>query len=159
MDTSVQDIFARNLRKFKNSKGQEIAGLSTAFLKDTADIYYPSVHCLYHSQGNNLDGFAVKISNIIEFDAAGIITVHKYTAQKGAETVQKESRTLDFTTKESAKEIYVAMGGTAESFNDETYDTMKENIAVFTYLLYIANSNYDYDGNPEHHGLSRRRSG
>ena len=134
-NASVSEIFNRNTRKRHNGT-YGLDGNERDDIDKYVDIYYHTAACLFHDQANNNgDGYAHKITNIIEIESLGIIKVHKWTG--GAQNPAHESATLDFTTEGSARAIFDKMKkqGIIDSSEVFNYDNIKKDITAFAYLI------------------------
>ena len=91
MAYTADDIFKLNLG----------GGLSVSN-KNYTDINYNTCACWYHDQGNQqLDGYKVKISNIIDITTPGTMTIYIYTGNK--KEVKYDYKTMEFTGEERQK--------------------------------------------------------
>lgn len=136
MNAKIDEIYALN-RKNNNT------GLEAAEVMGTHDIYYNTAMCLHHASGSNKDGYKVKLSNIIEIESPGIITIYKWTGTVGDPKISYDSFKVDLTDEKAAKDFWVnKMKQPSSTFNHEK---MKEDILAFAYLDYKSTQSREYD--------------
>lgn len=134
-NATIDEIFSKNTRKRHNGT-YGLDGNEKENPAEYVDIYYHTAACIFHDQTDkNGDKYAHKITNIIEIESPGIMTVHKYTGDRG--NSKYESETLDLSTEGSAKAVFDKMKeqgiiGKNVTFN---YDNMKKDITAFAYLI------------------------
>ena len=134
-NATVDEIFSKNTRKRHNGT-YGLDGNEQESPAEYVDIYYHTAACIFHDQTDkNGDNYAHKITNIIEIESPGIMTVYKYTGDR--RNSKYEAETLDLSTKESAKAVFDKMKAQgiidkSETFN---YDNMKKDITAFAYLI------------------------
>lgn len=134
-NATIDEIFSKNTRKRHNGT-YGLDGNEKESPAEYVDIYYHTAACIFHDQTDrNGDNYAHKITNIIEIESPGIMTVYKYTGDRG--NSKYESSTLDFTTEGSARAIFDKMKSQGIIGSDVEYnhDNMKKDITAFAYLI------------------------
>lgn len=134
-NATIDEIFSKNTRKRHNGT-YGLDGNEKESPAEYVDIYYHTAACIFHDQTDrNGDNYAHKITNIIEIESPGIMTVYKYTGDRG--NLKYESSTLDFTTEGSARAIFDKMKSQGIIGSDVEYnhDNMKKDITAFAYLI------------------------
>lgn len=137
MNATIDQIYALNQKN-------ENRGLSVAEVMGTYDIYYNTAMCMHHGTGSNMDGYKVKISNIIEFESPGIITIYNWTGKAGNATISYDSLKFDLSNEATARDFWEnKMKLSSSTFN---HTKMKTDISAFAYLDYKAIESKEYSG-------------
>lgn len=122
--TSVTDIF--KLNEITSDKGQGLHVRNENYNNYCfTDIHFPGTMCIFHSQSSKLDGYLVKISNIVDIETPGKMTVYKYNSEYGKTGYTK----ADVDLKEKFNDT------TYSEDNDTTYGELyKQRLVAFALL-------------------------